>query len=174
MLTVQNLRVEYGARVLFSDLSFSVQPRERIAFAGHNGAGKSTLMKAIAGIVEVSGGKVVVPRNVRVGYLPQEGIHVKGITLWDETMRAFGETLALQEKIDRLSGELEKLDPRSSPYGELLEEIGELELKLDETDPARMKPKVESVLQGLGFSRKDLDRDCVLFSVGWQMRIAMA
>ena len=174
MLTVQNLRVEYGARVLFSDLSFSVQPRERIAFAGHNGAGKSTLMKAIAGIVEVSGGKVVVPRNVRVGYLPQEGIHVKGITLWDETMRAFGETLALQEKIDRLSGELEKLDPRSSPYGELLEEIGELELKLDETDPARMKPKVESVLQGLGFSRKDFDRDCGHFSGGWQMRIAMA
>ncbi len=174
MLTVQNLRVEYGARVLFSDLTFSVQPRERIAFAGHNGAGKSTLMKAIAGIIEVSGGKVVVPRNVRVGYLPQEGIHVKGITLWDETMRAFGETLALQDKIDRLSAELEKLDPRSSPYGELLEEIGELELKLDEADPARMKPKVESVLQGLGFSKKDFDRDCGHFSGGWQMRIAMA
>ncbi|QJE98620.1 ABC-F family ATP-binding cassette domain-containing protein [Luteolibacter luteus] len=174
MLTVQNLRVEYGARVLFTDLTFSVQPRERIAFAGHNGAGKSTLMKAIAGIVEVSGGKVVVPRNVRVGYLPQEGIHVKGISLWDETMRAFGETLALQEKIDRLSAELEKLDPRSSPYGELLEEIGELELKLDEADPARMKPKVESVLQGLGFSKSDFERDCGHFSGGWQMRIAMA
>ena len=72
MLTVQNLRVEYGARVLFSDLSFSVQPRERIAFAGHNGAGKSTLMKAIAGIVEVSGGKVVVPRNVRRADWPNQ------------------------------------------------------------------------------------------------------
>ncbi|TAE74617.1 MAG: ABC transporter ATP-binding protein [Verrucomicrobia bacterium] len=174
MLSVHNLRVEYGARVLFSDLTFSILPRERIAFAGHNGAGKSTLMKAIAGIVEVSGGKVVVPKNTRVGYLPQEGIHVKGISLWDETMRAFGETIALQEKIDRLSAELEKLDPRSSPYGDLLEEIGELELMLDDTDPARMKPKVESVLQGLGFSKKDFDRDCGHFSGGWQMRIAMA
>ena len=174
MLSVHNLRVEYGARVLFSDLTFSILPRERIAFAGHNGAGKSTLMKAIAGIVEVSGGKVVVPKNTRVGYLPQEGIHVKGISLWDETMRAFGETIALQEKIDRLSAELEKLDPRSSPYGDLLEEIGELELMLDDTDPARMKPKVESVLQGLGFSKKDFERDCGHFSGGWQMRIAMA
>jgi ATP-binding cassette subfamily F protein 3 len=174
MLSVHNLRVEYGARVLFSDLTFSILPRERIAFAGHNGAGKSTLMKAIAGIVEVSGGKVVVPRGCRVGYLPQEGIHVKGISLWDETMRAFGETIALQEKIERLSAELEKLDPRSSPYGDLLEEIGELELLLDDTDPARMKPKVESVLQGLGFSKSDFERDCGHFSGGWQMRIAMA
>jgi ATP-binding cassette subfamily F protein 3 len=174
MLSVHNLRVEYGARVLFSDLTFSILPRERIAFAGHNGAGKSTLMKAIAGIVEVSGGKVVVPRGCRVGYLPQEGIHVKGISLWDETMRAFGETMALQEKIERLSAELENLDPRSSPYGDLLEEIGELELLLDDTDPARMKPKVESVLQGLGFSKSDFDRDCAHFSGGWQMRIAMA
>jgi len=174
MLSVHNLRVEYGARVLFSDLTFSILPRERIAFAGHNGAGKSTLMKAIAGIVEVSGGKVVVPRGCRVGYLPQEGIHVKGISLWDETMRAFGETMALQEKIERLSAELENLDPRSSPYGDLLEEIGELELQLDDADPARMKPKVESVLQGLGFSKSDFERDCGHFSGGWQMRIAMA
>jgi ATP-binding cassette subfamily F protein 3 len=174
MLSVHNLRVEYGARVLFSDLTFSILPRERIAFAGHNGAGKSTLMKAIAGIIEVSGGKVVVPRNTKVGYLPQEGIHVKGISLWDETMRAFGETIALQDKIQRLSDELETLDPRSSPYGDLLEQIGELELQLDDSDPARMKPKVESVLQGLGFQKKDFDRDCAQFSGGWQMRIAMA
>ena len=174
MLSVHNLRVEYGARVLFSDLTFSIMPRERIAFAGHNGAGKSTLMKAIAGIIETSGGKVVVPRNTRVGYLPQEGIHVKGISLWDETMRAFGETLALQEKIERLSSELEKLDPRSSPYGDLLEEIGALELQLEDNDPSRMKPKVESVLQGLGFSKGDFERDCGEFSGGWQMRIAMA
>jgi ATP-binding cassette subfamily F protein 3 len=174
MLSVHNLRVEYGARVLFSDLTFSIMPRERIAFAGHNGAGKSTLMKAIAGIIETSGGKVVVPRNTRVGYLPQEGIHVKGISLWDETMRAFGETLALQEKIERLSAELEKLDPRSSPYGDLLEEIGALELQLEDNDPSRMKPKVESVLQGLGFSKGDFERDCAEFSGGWQMRIAMA
>jgi ATP-binding cassette subfamily F protein 3 len=174
MISVQSLRVEFGARVLFNDLSFSVQPRERIAFAGHNGAGKSTLMKCVAGIIRPSAGQIHAPKGTRVGYLPQEGIHVKGRTLWQETESAFGETMALAEKIDRLSHELTKLDPRSSPYGDLLEEIGELELLLDSTDPARMKPKIESVLKGLGFQTKDFTRDCSEFSGGWQMRIAMA
>jgi ATP-binding cassette subfamily F protein 3 len=174
MISVQSLRVEFGARVLFNDLSFSVQPRERIAFAGHNGAGKSTLMKCVAGIIRPSSGVIHAPKGTRIGYLPQEGIHVRGRTLWQETESAFGETMALAEKIDRLSLELTKLDPRSSPYGDLLEEIGELELLLDSTDPARMKPKIESVLKGLGFQSKDFTRDCSEFSGGWQMRIAMA
>ncbi|MFD0895815.1 ABC-F family ATP-binding cassette domain-containing protein [Luteolibacter ambystomatis] len=174
MLSIQSLRVEYGARVLFSDLAFTVQAKERIAFAGHNGAGKSTLMKCIAGIIQPTAGRINMPKGTRIGYLPQEGIHVKGRTLWDETESAFGETIALREKIERLSNELEKLDPRSSPYGDLLEEIGELELQLDDVDPDRMKPKIESVLQGLGFSKKDFTRDCGEFSGGWQMRIAMA
>ena len=174
MISVQSLRVEFGPRVLFNDLSFSVQPRERIAFAGHNGAGKSTLMKCVAGIIPATSGQIHAPKGTRIGYLPQEGIHVKGRTLWQETESAFGETMALSEKIDRLSNELVKLDPRSSPYGDLLEEIGELELLLDATDPARMKPRIESVLKGLGFQQKDFTRDCSEFSGGWQMRIAMA
>jgi ATP-binding cassette subfamily F protein 3 len=174
MISVQSLRVEFGARVLFNDLSFSVQPRERIAFAGHNGAGKSTLMKCIGGIQPPSGGQISAPKGTRIGYLPQEGIHVKGRTLWQETESAFGETMALAEKIDRLSHELTQLDPRSSPYGDLLEQIGELELQLDSADPARMKPRIESVLKGLGFQTKDFTRDCSEFSGGWQMRIAMA
>lgn len=174
MLSIQNLRVEFGARVLFTDLTFAIQPKERIAFAGPNGAGKSTLMKCIAGTLEPSAGQITAPKHFRVGYLPQEGIHVGGRSLWQETLSAFGETLALQKKVERLSDELGKLDPRSSPYGDLLEEIGELELSIDAADPARMKPKVESVLQGLGFKRKDFERDCSEFSGGWQMRIAMA
>ncbi len=174
MISVQALRVEFGARVLFNDLAFSVQPRERIAFAGHNGAGKSTLMKCVAGLIRPTAGQINAPKGTRIGYLPQEGIHVRGRTLWQETESAFGETMALSAKIDRLSAELVKLDPRSSPYGDLLEEIGELELQLDSTDPARMKPRIESVLKGLGFQQKDFTRDCSEFSGGWQMRIAMA
>jgi ATP-binding cassette subfamily F protein 3 len=174
MISVQSLRVEFGARVLFNDLSFSVQPRERIAFAGHNGAGKTTLMKCVAGILKPNAGVISAPKGTRIGYLPQEGIHVRGRTLWQETESAFGETLALREKIDRLSHELVKLDPRSSPYAEMLEAIGALELRFDATDPARMKPKIESVLKGLGFRDTDFGRDCAEFSGGWQMRIAMA
>jgi ATP-binding cassette, subfamily F, member 3 len=174
MLAIQNLRVEYGARVLFSDLSFSVQPKERIAFAGHNGAGKSTLMKCIGNIIQPSGGKITMPKGYRIGYLPQEGIHVKGISLWDETESAFAEAVAIRKRIDELSDSLEHLDPRSSPFSECLEEIGNLEIMLDAYDPARMKPRIQAVLTGLGFSESDFTRDCGHFSGGWQMRIAMA
>ena len=174
MLAVKNLRVEFGPRVIFKDLTFSVGEKERIAFAGHNGAGKSTLMKCIGGVLEPNGGEITKPKHCRIGYLPQEGIHVKGISLYDETASAFAETTELQTKIDRLSTELEKLDPRSAPFSELLNEIGDLELRLEGHDPARMRPRIQAVLGGLGFKPEDLDRDCGEFSGGWQMRIAMA
>lgn len=174
MLAIQNLHVEYAARVLFKDLSFTVLAKERIAFAGHNGAGKSTLMKCIANIIQPSGGRIVKPKYCDVGYLPQEGIHVKGITLWDEVESAFAETQNLQKDIDTLAEKLHDLDPRSAPYSDILHEIGDLELKLQDADPGRIKPQIESVLTGLGFKRTDFTRDCGEFSGGWQMRIALA
>jgi len=128
MLAIQNLHVEYAARVLFKNLSFTVLAKERIAFAGHNGAGKSTLMKCIANIIQPSGGKIVKPKHCQVGYLPQEGIHISGITLWDEVESAFAETQGLQKDIDRLAESLHDLDPRSAPYSDVLHEIGDLEL----------------------------------------------
>ncbi|MEN8772423.1 MAG: ABC-F family ATP-binding cassette domain-containing protein [Akkermansiaceae bacterium] len=174
MLAVKNLRVEFGPRVIFKDLTFSVGEKERIAFAGHNGAGKSTLMKCIGGVLEQNTGEITKPKHHRIGYLPQEGIHIKGISLYEEVESAFAETKAIQEDIDRYSAELEKLDPRSAPFSDLLDKIGELELLLDGHDPARMRPKIQAVLTGLGFKHDDFDRDCGEFSGGWQMRIAMA
>ncbi|MDP0490079.1 MAG: ATP-binding cassette domain-containing protein [Verrucomicrobiota bacterium JB023] len=174
MLAVKNLRVEFGARVLFSDLTFSINEGERIAFAGHNGAGKSTLMKCIAGIIEPNGGEITKPKHARIGYLPQEGIHVKGRTVYQETESAFGEAQKLQKRLAELEDELRALDPRSDPYSKALEEMGEIDHALEHFDPSRIKPRIQSVLKGLGFKDEDLDRDCGEFSGGWQMRIAMA
>jgi len=131
-------------------------------------------MKCIGGALLPNGGEINKPKHHRIGYLPQEGIHIKGITLYEEAESAFAETKAIQEKIDRYAAELEKIDPRSSPFSDLLEKIGELELLLDGHDPARMKPKIQSILTGLGFKHTDFTRDCGEFSGGWQMRIAMA
>lgn len=174
MLAIQNLHIEFGARVIFKDLSFTVHAKERIAFAGHNGAGKSTLMKCIAGILKPNGGKLAKPKHCQIGYLPQEGIHIHGITLWDEVESAFAEAKNLQKEIDEMAAKLHDLDPRSAPYSDLLNQIGELELKLHDSDPGLMKPRMESVLTGLGFKRSDFTRDCGEFSGGWQMRIALA
>lgn len=174
VLAIQQLRVEVGARVLFDGLSFVVNKEDRLSFAGPNGAGKSTLMKCIAGVIESNAGRITKPKGCRVGYLPQEGIHLSGHSLWVEAESAFAEARTLQDEIDRLSKNLEDLDPRSAPYSDLLHEIGELELKLEHFDPTRIKPRIESVLGGLGFQRDDFQRDCGEFSGGWQMRIAMA
>lgn len=174
MLAVQNLRIEYGARVLFSDLSFVVQAQERIAFAGHNGAGKSTLMKCMARIIEPNGGAIVKPKDCQVGYLPQEGIHISGRSLRDEAESAFESIIAMQTEVHALTEQLGHMDPRSSPYGLALDRIGELELLLEHHDLSRLRPKVESILRGLGFKERDFCRDCGEFSGGWQMRIALA
>ena len=116
VLAIQQLRVEVGARVLFDGLSFVMGKEDRLSFAGPNGAGKSTLMKCIAGVLEPNAGRITKPKGFRVGYLPQDGIHLSGHSLWEEAESAFEEAKNLQREIDRLSGNLEKLDPRSAPY----------------------------------------------------------
>ena len=174
MLSIKNLRVEFGPRVVFADLSFSIADGERIAFAGHNGAGKSTLMKCIGGVLQQNGGEINKPKGYRIGYLPQEGIHVKGKTVYEETESAFGEAQEWQRELDELEKELDVLDPRSDPYSKALERMGEIDLLLEHFDPSRIKASIETVLAGLGFKKEDLQRDCGEFSGGWQMRIAMA
>lgn len=174
MVSVDNLSISFGARTLFSNLSFAVEKRERIALAGHNGAGKSTLLKCIAGMLEPSEGRIILPKGAHVGYLPQEGIHIEGVSLWEEVESVFGEMRRLQDRIESLSKTLYQLDPRSAPYAQVLDEIGALELRLEAHLPEAIKPKIESILNGLGFSKSDYKRDCGEFSGGWQMRIALA
>jgi ATP-binding cassette subfamily F protein 3 len=174
MLAVDKVTIQFGARVLFKDLSFVLSPKDRIALAGPNGAGKSTLMKIIAGIEKADSGKITKSKTSTIGYLPQEGVSTSGLTVFEEAATAFQDVLQLQEQIDELDGQLEKLDPTSDKYANYLEDIGELQIRLEHHDASRVKPQIETVLQGLGFSLPDLKRDCGEFSGGWQMRIALA
>lgn len=174
VFAVQDLHIEFGPRVLFDSLSFVVEHGERIAFAGQNGAGKSTLMKCIVGVQEPDHGRVLLPRHTHVGYLPQDGIHISGTGLLDEVLGSVGNIVELQQVVDELSEELRRLDSASDAYRETLEEIGRLELILQDRDAASLRPRAESILRGLGFSESDFGRDCGEFSGGWQMRIALA
>lgn len=174
MLAAENLSIEYGARALFRDLSFTIRAKERWAFAGPNGAGKSTLMKIIAGIETPDTGRLIKAKQSTVGYLPQEGVEHKGTRLYDEVAKAFDDVLRLQEQLREVEAQLESCDPESDEYGDLLEVFGDLQLRLDHHDVDRMKPRIEKILNGLGFKEKDLNRPCEEFSGGWQMRIALA
>ena len=174
VFAVQDLHIEFGPRVLFDSLSFVVEHGERIAFAGQNGAGKSTLMKCIVGVQEPDHGRVLLPRHTHVGYLPQDGIHISGSPLLEEVLGSVGNIVELQQAVEELSAELQCLDSASDAYREALEEIGRLELLLQDRDAATLRPRAESILRGLGFSDADFARDCGEFSGGWQMRIALA
>ncbi len=174
VFAVQDLHIEFGPRVLFDSLSFVVERGERIAFAGQNGAGKSTLMKCIVGVQEPDRGKVLLPKHTHVGYLPQDGIHIFGRPLLDEVLGSVGNIVELQQTVDELSADLQNLPADSAEYRDTLEEIGRLELILQDRDAASLRPRTESILRGLGFADKDFTRDCGEFSGGWQMRIALA
>lgn len=174
VFAVQDLHIEFGPRVLFDSLSFVVDRGERIAFAGQNGAGKSTLMKCIVGVMQPDHGKVLLPRHTHVGYLPQDGIHISGKPLLDEVLGSVGNIVEIQQAVDELSAELQSLDSATEAYRETLEEIGHLELLLQDRDAASLRPRTESILRGLGFCTEDFTRDCGEFSGGWQMRIALA
>ncbi|QQL45145.1 ABC-F family ATP-binding cassette domain-containing protein [Sulfuriroseicoccus oceanibius] len=174
MLAVQHVRIEYGSRVLFADLSFVIQGKERVALVGPNGAGKSTLMKILVGRVTPDGGKIVKAKAVRVGYLAQEGIETSGLTLMQEAESAFGDILGVEKRLEELGAELEVLDPKSDDYAETLDRMGDLQLQLEEHDVSRIRPRIETILRGLGFKQGDFDRMTDEFSGGWQMRIALA
>lgn len=174
VFAVQDLHIEFGPRVLFDALSFVVEQGERIAFAGQNGAGKSTLMKCIVGVMEPDHGRVLLPKHTHVGYLPQDGIHISGTPLLEEVLGSVGNIVELQNTVEELSADLQKLDSATPEYRDTLEEIGRLELILHDRDAAALRPRTESILRGLGFADKDFTRDCGEFSGGWQMRIALA
>lgn len=174
MLAVDRVTIQYGARNLFRDLSFTIRPKERWSLAGPNGAGKSTLMKIIAGIERADTGGIIKAKQTTVGYLPQEGVQHKGTTVFEEVEKAFDDVRQLQIELKEVENDLEEADPTTDAYGDLLEVYGDLQLRLEHHDVSKMKPRIATVLSGLGFPKADFDRQTGEFSGGWQMRIAMA
>jgi ATP-binding cassette subfamily F protein 3 len=176
MLAVDKVSIQFGGRTLFRDLALTVRAKDRLSLAGPNGAGKSTLLKIIAGIENPDTGRIIKARQATVGYLPQEGVKHAGSTLFTEAEKAFGDVIQLQKQVAEVEAELEKLDPTADPeaYADQLEVLGDLQIRLEHHDISRMKPRIETVLCGLGFKPEDFERRTETFSGGWQMRIALA
>ena len=174
MIGLKNLKLRYGEKTIFEDVTFTLGGRDRVGLVGSNGAGKSTLLKLLLGEIEIDGGEIERPEYVTLGYLPQDGIEVSGRTLYEEVESAFEDTLELQAKIEAADEKLAEMDTSSEEYYELIETIGGWEHQLEEHEPEKMKSKIERVLQGLGFAKTDMTRDTGEFSGGWQMRIALA
>lgn len=175
MLTVSNIYLQYGERILFDHVGFTIADRERIGLVGRNGAGKSTLLKIICGMMNPDEGQVVRPGNTTLGFLHQEMRLPKGKTVIEEAMTAFEEAKELEKRLETIHKEVaERTDYESESYTHLLTDMADLEHRFHILGGHQMQPTAEKVLKGLGFEDKDFERLTDEFSGGWQMRIELA
>ena len=175
MISIDGLAVEFGGTTLFSDISFVINEKDRIALMGKNGAGKSTLLKILAGIRQPTRGKVSVPKDCVIAYLPQHLMTEDGRTVFEETAQAFAHLHEMEAEIERLNKELEtRTDYESDSYMQLIEQVSALSEKFYAIDATNYEEDVEKTLLGLGFERTDFGRPTSDFSGGWRMRIELA
>ena len=175
MISVDGLTVEFGGSALFSDISFVINEKDRIALMGKNGAGKSTLLKILAGVREPTRGKVSAPKDTVIAYLPQHLMTEDGRTVFEETAQAFVHLHEMEAEIAALNKELEtRTDYESDSSMELIERVSTLSEKFYSIEEINYDADIEKTLLGLGFTREDFNRQTSEFSGGWRMRIELA
>jgi ATP-binding cassette subfamily F protein 3 len=175
MVSVDGLTVEFGGTTLFKDVSFVINPKDRIALMGKNGAGKSTLLKILAGVRQPTRGSVSVPKDCTVCYLPQHLMVEDGRTVFEEASQAFASLQKMEAEIEALNNELAtRTDYESDSYMALIEKVASLSEKFYAIDMTHFEEDVEKALLGLGFERTDFNRPTSEFSGGWRMRIELA
>ncbi|MCC8174709.1 MAG: ATP-binding cassette domain-containing protein [Odoribacter sp.] len=175
MISVDGLTVEFGDRVLFKDVSFQINEKDRIALMGKNGAGKSTLLKILVGVRKPTRGNVGAPKDAVIAYLPQHLMIEDGRTVFEETSQAFAHLFEMEKKIDAINQELTvRTDYDSPEYFKLIEDVSALSEKFYSIDLTHFEADVEKTLKGLGFKREDFDKPTSEFSGGWRMRIELA
>ena len=175
MISVESLHVEFGVKPLFTDASFVVNDRDRIALVGKNGAGKSTLLKILCGKQQPTSGTVSVPHDTTIGYLPQVMVLQDDTTVREEAQKAFADVTKMKERIDALNRQLsERTDYESEDYMALVERFTQEHERYQMMGAEGCEAELERTLVGLGFSRSDFDRPTCEFSGGWRMRIELA
>ena len=175
MVSVDQLVVSFGGFDLFKGVSFLITPKDRIGLVGKNGAGKSTLLKILAGLQLPTEGSVSLPKDLRIGYLPQHMVVSNTKTVFEETRKAFDEILDMKKEIDRLNHEIAtREDYESDGYMQLINRVTELNDHYQMIGGGNFEAEIEQTLKGLGFERKDFTRQTSEFSGGWRMRIELA
>ncbi|MBR4070543.1 MAG: ABC-F family ATP-binding cassette domain-containing protein, partial [Bacteroidaceae bacterium] len=175
MISIEGLTVEFGGNPLFDNITYVVNKRDRIALVGKNGAGKTTMLKIIAGLQAPSSGSVNRPRDLSIGYLPQQMQLSDTRTVMQEAEQAFAHIFEMQKRVDSMNEELaSRTDYESEEYQELIERVSTATEQLALAGSNNYQAEIERTLMGLGFVRSDFDRPTAEFSGGWRMRIELA
>lgn len=175
MISVEGLTVEFNATPLFSDVSYVINKKDRIALVGKNGAGKSTMLKILAGLQSPTSGIIAVPKDVTIGYLPQVMVLADNHTVMEEAEQAFQHIFQLQAHLEKMNQELaERTDYESEDYHKLIDRFTHENDRFLMMGGTNFRAEIERTLLGLGFTREDFDRPTSEFSGGWRMRIELA
>ena len=175
MISINSLTVAYGGFTLLDNISFHISENDKIGLVGKNGAGKSTILKLICGIQKPTSGKIEMPSDIRIGYLPQIMEHHKGKSVLDEALTAFSEIFDMEAELESIMNQLgERQDYDSEDYGKLIERMNDVNDRLAYSRSESPEVQAEKTLLGLGFKPEELSRPTETFSQGWNMRIELA
>lgn len=175
MISVENLKVEFGVKPLFHDVSFVINDRDRIALVGKNGAGKSTMLKILCGLQKPTDGVVAIPNDTTIGYLPQVMKLQDDTTVKEETRKAFAHNTEMKARLDKMQQEMaDRTDYESDEYAQLVEKFSQEHEGYMMMGGENYEAEIERTLTGLGFVREDFERPTREFSGGWRMRIELA
>ncbi|MGB0522518.1 MAG: ABC-F family ATP-binding cassette domain-containing protein [Flammeovirgaceae bacterium] len=175
MISVDNLAVSFSGTTLFSEVSFVINPNDKIALMGKNGAGKSTMMKIVAGVQKATQGQVSAPKDAVIAYLPQHLLTEDNCTVFEEAAKAFQHVFAMRDEMERLNKALEtRTDYESAEYMGIIEKVSDLGERYYALEEVNYDAEVEKALKGLGFKQEDFTRQTKEFSGGWRMRIELA
>ena len=175
MISVEGLKVEFGVKPLFNDVSFVINDRDRIALVGKNGAGKSTMLKILCGLQKPTSGVVAIPNETTIGYLPQVMKLQDDTTVKQETRKAFAHNTEMKARLDKMQLEMaDRTDYESESYAQLVEKFTQEHDRYMMMGGENYEAEIERTLSGLGVTREDFDRPTREFSGGWRMRIELA
>lgn len=175
MLNIHNLSISFGGEFLFEEVSFRLNPGDRVGLIGKNGAGKSTMLKLLSGEMQPDTGVIASDKDTSLGFLKQDIDFVQGRTVLEEAYQAFEEIKALEIQLDEINRKLaERTDYESEAYNQLMVDLSDITHRYEILGGYNYQGETEKVLQGLGFKREDFDKLTDTFSGGWRMRIELA
>ncbi len=174
MIQLTGAGKRFGHKVLFENLNWLINPKDRVGLVGGNGTGKSTLLKALGGIEQFDIGSMNVVRGLTMGYLPQDGLSLSGRSVFHECMSVFDDVRDMEIELETLTARMSEVDPTGEEYKNISERFHRVENEFSARNGYAIESQVGSVLNGLGFPKEDWVRRTEEFSGGWQMRIALA
>ncbi|WP_093062149.1 ABC-F family ATP-binding cassette domain-containing protein [Psychrobacillus sp. OK028] len=176
VLQVNQITKSFNGEDILTNVKLEVQDRDRVALVGRNGAGKSTLLKIIAGEMSYDSGEIIMPKNIRLGYLEQHAGLESKLTIWEEMKKIFSHLINSEKELRALESQM--ADPviyeDAEAYARVAATYDELQLAFNEAGGYRFESDIRSILHGMQFFPDDYDKPVQALSGGQKTRLALA